>query len=504
MFRRILSALVALTLIIGMSALAVTPADYSVDTPENLVPEHLYGRGCILINALTGDVLFEKNADERRYPASTTKIMTCILGIEWARENGVLDENVVIPNNIAVSSDSSKMGLTPGDIMTFTDLLYGMMLTSGNDAALAVAQLVSGNVNEFVKLMNQKAAELGLNERNTHFTNPHGLHEVNHYTTARDMAKITAYAMQDATFRSIVAATSYTVFSNFWPNGQTFETKYDLLLESKRLYYAPAIGVKTGFTKAAGRSFVGAAEQNGVTLISVCYNPVKIDEADKTYVEAFTDSIRMFKYGFLQYGFLSFKELCQMSDSSLLSVTVKKAAKDDPGNGYVELSITDIPANYTEGYLKSELADPVKLDEITKDFAHRIVLDFEGKDVVAPLKAGDVLGKALFTGLDGAVYEGSVVAGRDVEMQPPTTDEVLDEWLEDKPVLRFFSPRHNPASWLIYIVIIGVIIFLIARAKQKRNRINRARKAAFERRKREYARRMKRQEAQQKAAKKRG
>ena len=128
MFRRILSALVALTLIIGMSALAVTPADYSVDTPENLVPEHLYGRGCILINALTGDVLFEKNADDRRYPASTTKIMTCILGIEWARANGVLDEPIVIPNNITVSSDSSKMGLTPGDTMTFTDLLYGMML----------------------------------------------------------------------------------------------------------------------------------------------------------------------------------------------------------------------------------------------------------------------------------------------------------------------------------------------------------------------------------------
>lgn len=503
MLKRILSALLALTIIFGLSALAVTPTDYSVETPENLQAGHLYGRGCILINALTGDVLFEKNADERRYPASTTKIVTCILGIEWARANGVLDEMIVIPSNITVSSDSSKMGLTPGDSMTFMDLLYGMMLSSGNDAALAVAQLVSGNVTEFVKLMNQKAADLGLSERNTHFTNPHGLHEVNHYTTARDMAKITAYAMQDATFRSIVAATSYTVYSSFWPDGKKFESKYDLLLENKRLYYAPAIGVKTGYTKAAGRSFVGAAEQNGVTLIAVCYNPVKIDEADKTYVEAFTDCIRMFKYGFLQYGFLSFKELCQMSDSSLLSVTVRKAAKDDPGNGHVELSITDIPAGYTEGYLKSDLADPVRLDEITKDFAHRIVVEFN-RDVTAPLKAGDVLGTATFTGLDGAVYEGSVVAARDVEMQPPTTDEVLDEWLEDKPVLRFFSPRHNPASWLIYIVIIGVIIFLIARAKQKRNRINRARKAAFERRKREYARRMKRQEAQQKAAKKRG
>ena len=501
MLKRILSALLALTIIFGLSALAVTPTDYSVETPENLQAGHLYGRGCILINALTGDVLFEKNADERRYPASTTKIVTCILGIEWARANGVLDEMIVIPSNITVSSDSSKMGLTPGDSMTFMDLLYGMMLSSGNDAALAVAQLVSGNVTEFVKLMNQKAADLGLSERNTHFTNPHGLHEVNHYTTARDMAKLTAYAMQDATFRSIVAATSYTVYSSFWPDGKKFESKYDLLLENKRLYYAPAIGVKTGFTKAAGRSFVGAAEQNGVTLIAVCYNPVKIDEADKTYVEAFTDCIRMFKYGFLQYGFLSFKELCQMSDSSLLSVTVRKAAKDDPGNGHVELSITDIPAGYTEGYLKSDLADPVRLDEITKDFAHRIVVEFN-RDVTAPLKAGDVLGTATFTGLDGAVYEGSVVAARDVEMQPPTTDEVLDEWLEDKPVLRFFSPRHNPASWLIYIVIIGVIIFLIARAKQKRNRINRARKAAYERRKREYAQRMKKQEAQQKAAKK--
>ncbi|MBR6009196.1 MAG: D-alanyl-D-alanine carboxypeptidase, partial [Clostridia bacterium] len=216
MLKRILSALLALTIIFGLSALAVTPTDYSVETPENLQAGHLYGRGCILINALTGDVLFEKNADERRYPASTTKIVTCILGIEWARANGVLDEMIVIPSNITVSSDSSKMGLTPGDSMTFMDLLYGMMLSSGNDAALAVAQLVSGNVTEFVKLMNQKAADLGLSERNTHFTNPHGLHEVNHYTTARDMAKITAYAMQDATFRSIVAATSYTVYSSFW------------------------------------------------------------------------------------------------------------------------------------------------------------------------------------------------------------------------------------------------------------------------------------------------
>ena len=417
MVKRILNVLMTVALLMGMYAMAVTPEDYSVDAPEELLPGHLYGRGCILINADTGDVLFEKNADERRYPASTTKIMTCILGIEWARENDMLDKPVVIPRNINVSSDSSKMGLTPGDTMTFIDLLYGFMLSSGNDAALAVAQLVSGNVNEFVKLMNRKATELGLNERSTHFTNPHGLHDVNHYTTARDMAKITAYAMQDATFRSIVAATSYTVYSKLWTRGRNFICKYDLLLKDKPLYYASAIGVKTGYTKAAGRSFVGAAEQNGVTLISVCYNPVKIDEADKTYVEAFTDTIRMFKYGFLQYRFLSFNELCQMSGFGLLSVTVKNAAKDDSGSWHVELRIAGMPAAYTEAYLKSDLADPEQLDEITKDFVSRIIVEFD-RDVTAPIKMGDVLGRVQFTGLDGVIYLSDLVASRDVEMQP--------------------------------------------------------------------------------------
>ena len=486
-----------LCLVLSFSVIAATPQDYSVQTPEKLEAGHLYGESCIVINAETGHVLFEKNADARRYPASTTKIMTCILGIEWAESQGMLDSLITIPSNIAVSSDSSKMGISTGDRMTFSDLLYGMMLSSGNDAALAVAMLVSGSTQGFVNLMNDKLGALGISTSTTHYVNVHGLHEVNHYTTARDLAKIMAYAMKNETFRSIIGATEHTVVSDYWPGpeGKTFTTKYDLINPSSQLYYAPCVGGKTGYTRDAGRSFVGAAEQNGLTLVSVSLKPKKIDEADKSYVEAFTDTIRLFKYGFLQYDFKSFKDMCLLCDSSLLSLRVPNAANDDPNGGYLELSITDIPGNYAEGYLKSELNDAARMDEITKDFSGRIRIELTNNEVRAPLSAGDVIGKAFFTGKDSAVYEGHVVASRDVAEQPPTMDQVVDEWLDgNAPWLKVFSPRHNPAAWFIYIALLGVIVFLIVWSGRKRRRRNRARRAAYERRKREYMRRMQREE----------
>ncbi len=491
------AAFMILAIILSQACFAATPADYSVQTPEKLVAGHLYGSSCIVINADDGTVLFEKDADARRYPASTTKIMTCILGIEWAESQGILDSLVTIPGNIAVSSDSSKMGITTGDRITFSDLLYGMMLSSGNDAALAVAMLVSGSTQGFVNLMNDKLDALGISSSTTHFVNVHGLHEVNHYTTARDLAKIMAYAMKNETFRSIIGATEHTVVSDFWPapEGKVFTTKYDLINPSSVLYYAPCIGGKTGYTKAAGRSFVGAAEQSGLTLVSVCLNPKKIDEADKSWVEAYTDTIRMFKYGFLQYDFKSFKDMCALCDSSLLSLRVPNASNDDPNGGYLELSVTDIPGSYAEGYLKSELDDPTRLDEITKDFSGRIRIELNNNEVKAPLLAGDVIGKAYFTGRDSAVYEGHVVASRDVAEQPPTMDEVMDEWLENNaPWLKVLSPRHNRAAWFIYIALLGGIVFLIVWSTRKRRRRNKARRAAYERRKREYMRRMQREE----------
>ena len=221
--RRNLKITVCLILILcvclSLSVMAVTPQEYNKAFPEKLDPGHLYGRSCILINADTGDILFEKDADTRRYPASTTKIMTCILALEY----GPMGQQVTLPAGITVDSSSSRMNLNIGDTMLFDDLVYGMMLASGNDAAKAIAVIVSGSEAKFVQLMNQKAQELGMTVNTTHFDNVHGLHSSNHYTTARDLAVIMSYALKNPTFRDIIACQKRTIYSVFWPDGQKTE-----------------------------------------------------------------------------------------------------------------------------------------------------------------------------------------------------------------------------------------------------------------------------------------
>ncbi|MBQ4157520.1 MAG: D-alanyl-D-alanine carboxypeptidase, partial [Clostridia bacterium] len=150
--KQVIAALLCAFLLLSASAFAVIPEDYSTKTPENLEEGHLYGSSCIIMDESNGRILFEKNADERRYPASTTKIMTCIIALE----NGPMGEMVTIPNGIEPASGSSKLGISPGEMMPFEDLLYGMMLASGNDASLAIAILTSGTENAFVQLMNEK------------------------------------------------------------------------------------------------------------------------------------------------------------------------------------------------------------------------------------------------------------------------------------------------------------------------------------------------------------
>lgn len=488
LLKKLLCASITASILLTLAAYAA-PADYNAATPEILSDDFLYGRSDILINADNGDILFEKSIDERRYPASTTKIMTCILGIE----SGLLGQYVTIPNGIAVSSDSSKMGITTGDRMLFDDLLYGMMLASGNDAALAVAILVSGSEAQFVRLMNEKAAELGMN--NTHFANPHGLHNVNHYTTARDLAVLTAYAMKDNTFRDIVAAEEHTVTSDFWPNGTKFTTKYDLLLKDSQYYYEPCIGVKTGYTKTAGRCFVGAAEDSGITLVSVCLNPVKENEKDKTYKEAFTDTIRLFNYGYSLYEMKSFSELLKLCDTSMLTYRVEKASKSDSNNGYMAISITDIPGDYTEGYLKADLENAESAALVASRFASRIRIELNNGSLTAPLSKGDIVGKVYFTGNDGNEYIGTAVASRDIEMEPPTMNEIMDTWIsENAPWMFKLMPRTNPISWILYIAIVILLIRLLGKRARAKRRKNRARKAAYEKRRREYLRRMEQQE----------
>ena len=208
----------------------------------------------IVLDAATGRVLYERNADEQSLIASTTKIMTALI---VCQQCNVLDR-VKIPKE-AVGVEGSSMYLREGEVLTVQELLYGLMLRSGNDAAAALAIWCGGTIEGFAERMNDKARELGL--ENTHFVNPHGLDAPDHYSTARDLAALTAYAMNDPIFARTVGAKTVTV-------GERVLTNHNKLLWQLQ----GCEGVKTGYTKAAGRILVSSASRQGRRLICVTIN----------------------------------------------------------------------------------------------------------------------------------------------------------------------------------------------------------------------------------------
>lgn len=212
----------------------------------------------IVIEAETGQVIFEKDADTRRPMASTTKIMTALLAVE----SGDLAREIVIPQEVC-GVEGSSIYLQEGDKLTLEALTYALMLESANDAAEAIAVGLCGSVEAFCELMNTRARELSLND--THFENPHGLSSDGHYTTARDLARLAAYAMNNEKFKEIVSTDSKRIER---ADRGMFLKNHNKLL---RLYDG-AVGVKTGFTKSSGRCLVSAAERDGLTLVAVTLN----------------------------------------------------------------------------------------------------------------------------------------------------------------------------------------------------------------------------------------
>lgn len=239
-----------------------------------------------LIDVDTGRILWSHQGDKPMLIASTTKIMTAIIAIEY----GNLADQVTVGKN-AAGKEGSSLYLKRGEKMSLEHLLYGMMLRSGNDAATAIAEHVGGSVEGFAVLMNQKAAEIGMT--NTHFVNPHGLNEEGHYSTANDMAKLTAYALQNPVFREIVKTRVKKVPN---PNEDWDYTWYN---KNKMLaMYEGADGVKTGYTKLAGRCLVSSATRNGRQLAAVTLN------APNDWI----DHTRMLDYGFTYFSWHTLAE----------------------------------------------------------------------------------------------------------------------------------------------------------------------------------------------------
>lgn len=230
---------------------------YCASADSSPEPPAINAKSAIVVDALTGVIIYEKNSRVKREPASTTKIMTAILALEHGKLNDV----------VTASTDVSKtqyasMHLKPGENLTLNDLMYGMLLRSANDAAKCAAEYVAGSEKEFAELMNEKAASIGA--RDTHFVNPHGLHDKDHYTTAYDLALITRYAIQNPVFNAFVRTKGVRINRSINTQDVTMRNTARFLWK-----YKGADGIKTGNTKEAGRCFVGSVTRNNWRVISV-------------------------------------------------------------------------------------------------------------------------------------------------------------------------------------------------------------------------------------------
>lgn len=224
--------------------------------------EDLTARAAILIDSSTGKILYQKEPDLRLPPASTTKIVTAILTLESGRNF----KDLFKVSKAATRVPASKLYLRPGQTLTIEDLLYGLLLSSANDASVVLAEGIGGSVEHFAEMMTKKANEIGA--INSHFSNPHGLTAPDHYSTARDLALLFRYAMKNPMFREIVQTKISSVSSNTPVRKRTIARRISVRNHNRLLWnFDGAIGGKTGYTLAAQKCFVGAVQRNGVTLI---------------------------------------------------------------------------------------------------------------------------------------------------------------------------------------------------------------------------------------------
>lgn len=278
-----------------------TSLTHKMTIPEKILSESfanfdldIYSEGVIVREINTEQVMYHKNAFEKFYPASTTKIMTLLIAIE----NGDLDDIVTVCDEAGkVPRDSSLAYLSPGDQLTLRDLLYGLMIPSGNDAAVAIACHIAGSEKEFVAMMNEKARSLGTMK--TNFMNSHGYHHPDHYTTPYDLALIMEEGAKNPVFREIIGAKEYhaTITNR---NGEEYERVWHCtnhaLLEHSRYYIRELVGSKTGFTNEAKHTLVSLAEKNGYEYVAVVFEGerfARYEDTKQLFQKAFETSAKL-------------------------------------------------------------------------------------------------------------------------------------------------------------------------------------------------------------------
>lgn len=400
---------------------------YNVNYADQL---DIVGEAAILMDMDTGQVLYEKNSHQVMYPASTTKIMTAILALEYGDFNDI----VTVDEEIVYLTDGGHIALEPGEELLFKDMLNAILIESANDAAMAMAKHISGSLEEFAVLMNAKAKEIGA--LNTNFTNPSGLPDDNHVTTAYDLALMGQYAMGIEEFRNIVENYTYQIpLTNKKDEIRYLKSNNRLLYSSKKINvdgqnvpikYEGVNGIKSGYTNAAKSCLVTSAERDGRNLIAVV---LKSDG-----YELYADLHKLLNHGFDDFH----------------RVVI------DNKNQFVEnIPIEDGTFSLVAGVTEDDFILTLPKDP-NQNISKKFVLD---EEIHAPIKKGDVLGKVQYFLDTELLGEINVISTLTVEEIPEPNPSLMERIL---------------AKW--YFFVIGLILFLWIRnnIRRKRQRKRRA------------------------------
>lgn len=382
----ILAILLILILLPINTALAaeIDTNDYN---PDNLTTN---SPSIFLMDADTGKILYSKNPFEKHYPASTTKMMTAILTLE----NCELDDIVTVSHNaiFSIPVGYSHANLQEGERLTVEQLLNVLLIPSANDAAIALAEHIAGSEEAFIDMMNNKAKELGC--INTHFVNPNGIHNEDHYSTAYDLALIGKYAMQFDGIMEIATINQYTLpkTNKYDKENRIFNTTNGLIDTDNEYYYPNATGIKTGYTDKSGYCIVATAEKDGVTLLLSVLG-------SETLEERYEDCIKLFDYGFENY---SHQNLINANDV-VNTLEIDGATK--------ETKSLDVVAKDTINVLVKNNVDISTLEpqiEISENLK-------------APIAQDSMIGKISYE-IDGETYSTDLLAGSTVV---PSNFEVI-------------------------------------------------------------------------------
>ena len=381
----------------------------------------------------SGTLLYAMNADAKMYPASVTKVMTCLLALEY----GNFDEMVTVSQEVVNNRDpnGSNCSLVAGEEMSLKNLMYCLMVASANDAGSVISEHIAGDEASFVEMMNRKAQELGC--VNTHFANPHGLHDENHYTTARDLAKIVLAALEYDLFQEIYSTVTYDVPPTNMSDARELTTTNYMMETSYVDYYYDdrVVGGKTGFTTPAGRCLAAVSEEGNMRLLTIALGgETGTNENGMVAFGSFSETGVMIDYGFGNFRM-----------GTILTPDAVLKSFDVLGG-----------ENSTQGYVKESVSTALPLDANNSHLRYEYILDQD--TLTAPVEADEAIGVVRVWYLSKCIAEQEMYAL--VSSQVKQTEIISDPAIQNE-----VAPEQNTiwhAVLMVVVVLLGIIVVMLA------------------------------------------